>query len=51
MNNEKTEARNVGKIVARRFSKMTGLEKTQYVGKVIIALLSLGFIFPTILND
>ena len=33
------------------FSRMSGTEKVKHVAKVVVFLLSFGFIFPNILSD
>ncbi len=35
----------------RKFSEMTGGGKLLHIGKVIVFILSFGFIFPTIFSD
>ena len=43
--------KDVNTITAKPFSQMTGMEKVTRVGKVIVFLLSFGFIFPNILSE
>jgi hypothetical protein len=44
-------AKDVNTITGKPFSAMTGVEKVKRVGKVIVFLLSFGFIFPNILSE
>jgi hypothetical protein len=44
-------SKDVNTIAAKPFSQMTGMEKMKHVGKVIVFLLSFGFIFPNILSE
>ena len=48
-NDQKVDDINV--ITSKPFSKMTGVEKVKHVAKVIVFLLSFGFIFPNVLSD
>ena len=51
MSGTEPEVKDVNSITGRLFSQMTGLEKMKHVGKVIVFLLSFGFVFPNILSD
>ena len=51
MSGGKPAAKDVNAITAKPFSQMTGMEKAKHVGKVIVFLLSFGFIFPNILSE
>jgi len=51
LSGEEPAAKNVNTIAAKPFSQMTGMEKARHVGKVIVFLLSFGFIFPNILSE
>jgi len=44
-------SRDVNTIASKSFSRMTGTEKAKHVGKVIVFLLSFGFIFPNVLSE
>jgi hypothetical protein len=46
-----SETRDVNAVAGKPFSRMTGAEKAKYVGKVIVFLLTFGFVFPNILVD
>ena len=51
MSGNQAEPKDVNTIKAKPFSQMAGLEKVKHVGKVVVFLLSFGFIFPNILSD
>jgi len=51
MSGEEPVAKDVNTIAVKPPSQMTGMEKVKHVGKVIVFLLSFGFIFPNILSD
>ena len=51
MSGTEPEARDVNTITGKPFSKMTGMEKARHVGKVIVFVLSFGFIFPNVFSD
>lgn len=41
----------VNTITGKPFSTMSGPEKIRHVAKIIVFLLSFGFIFPNVLSD
>ena len=47
-NNQKVDDVNV--ITSKPFSEMSRMEKVKHVAKVIVFLLSFGFVFPNILS-
>lgn len=51
MSGTEPEAKDVNIVTGKPFSGMTGAEKVKHVGKVVVFLLSFGFIFPNILSD
>jgi len=51
MSGTEPELKDVNTISGKPFSMMTGVEKAKHVGKVIVFLLSFGFIFPNILSE
>jgi hypothetical protein len=51
MNDKEPKAQDVNTIAGKPFSAMTGMGKVKRVGKVILFLLSFGFIFPNILGE
>lgn len=51
MSGTEPQLKDVNAITGRPFSQMTGLEKMKHAGKVIVFLLSFGFVFPNILSD
>jgi hypothetical protein len=46
-----SENEDVNTVAGKPFSTMTGAEKAMYVGKVIVFLVTFGFVFPNILVD
>jgi len=51
MSGMEPDARDVNVITGKPLSAMTGVEKMKYVVKVILFLISFGFVFPNILSD
>jgi hypothetical protein len=51
VSNMEPAAKDVNTITGKPFSAMTGMEKVKRIGKIIVFLLSFGFIFPNILSE
>lgn len=51
MSGTEPNPKDVNTLSGKPFSTMTSMEKAQHVGKVIVFLLSFGFIFPNILSE
>ena len=49
--NDKFSPKNINAVATKPFSEMSAGEKAQYIGKVIVFLLTAGFAFPTILSE
>ncbi|HKU69561.1 MAG TPA: hypothetical protein VJQ51_01870 [Burkholderiales bacterium] len=49
MSDQKTN--DVNLVTSKPFSAMTGTEKAKYVAKVLVFLVTFGFVFPNILVD
>ncbi len=44
-------SKDVNTVTGKPFSRMSGTEKVKHVAKVVVFLLSFGFVFPNILSD
>lgn len=51
MSGNGSNTNDVNTVAGKAFSQMTGAEKARYVGKVIVFLVTFGFVFPNILVD
>lgn len=51
MSSHEVAPKDVNTVTGKSFSSMTGAEKLRHVGKVVVFLLSFGFIFPNIFSD
>ena len=51
MGGREPDAKDVNIITGKPYSRMTGVEKVKHIGKIIVFLLSFGFVFPNILSD
>jgi hypothetical protein len=51
MSDTETKTNDVNTVTGKPFSRMTGAEKVRYVGKVIVFLVTFGFVFPNVLID
>jgi len=51
MSGTEPASKDVNTIAGKPFSSMTGMEKAKRVGKLVVFLVSFGFIFPNILSE
>ena len=51
MSGAEPKASDVNTVSGKAFSQMTGAEKVRYAGKVVVFLVTFGFVFPNILVD
>ncbi len=51
MSGTEPESKDVNTVTGQPFSQMSRMEKVKHVAKVVVFLLSFGFIFPNILSE
>lgn len=48
---QQPHSKDINAVTAQAFSQMSAWEKVRHVGKVIVFLLTFGFVYPNIFSD